>query len=107
MIADAPHSALDRDTRLLSELLEETIAGQGGEGLRNAVVRLREAGSRVRAGQAGAEEDAAARVRARRGAAAARVDGRGGRAPGRTLVEGRGARARRPAARPHADRPPD
>ena len=58
MIADAPHSALDRDTRLLSELLEETIAGQGGEGLRSAVVRLREAGARVRAGEAGAEEEA-------------------------------------------------
>ena len=62
-IADAPaRSSLDRDTRILSGLLEETIAGQGGEGLRQAVVRLREAAARVRAGEAGAEEDAAALV---------------------------------------------
>ena len=59
--ADAP-SALDRDTRVLSELLEETIAGQGGEGLRAAVVRLREAAARVRAGEDGADDEAAALV---------------------------------------------
>jgi phosphoenolpyruvate carboxylase len=64
MVAEAPHSALDRDTRLLSELLEETIAGQGGEGLRLAVVRLREAAARVRAGEPGGEEEAAALVEA-------------------------------------------
>jgi phosphoenolpyruvate carboxylase len=62
MIADAPHSALDRDTRILSGLLEETIAGQGGDGLRQAVVRLREAAARVRAGEVGADVDAAALV---------------------------------------------
>ena len=62
MLAEAPQSALDRDTRLLSELLEETIAGQGGEGLRHAVVRLREAGARVRAGEPGADAEAAALV---------------------------------------------
>jgi phosphoenolpyruvate carboxylase len=55
-IADAPsHSGLDRDTRLLSELLEETIARQGGEGLRSAVVRLRHAAAGARAGEDGAE----------------------------------------------------
>ena len=47
------------------------------------------------------------RLPARRRAAAARVDRRGGRAPRRPLVEGRGPRARRPAARPHVHRPPD
>ena len=63
MAVHAPEqSALDRDTRLLSELLEETIAGQGGEGLRRSVVRLREAGARVRANEAGAEQEAAALV---------------------------------------------
>ena len=55
-IADAPsRSGLDRDTRLLSELLEETIARQGGEALRSAVVRLRHAAAAVRAGEDGAE----------------------------------------------------
>ena len=55
-IADAPsRPGLDRDTRLLSELLEETIARQGGEGLRTAVVRLRHAAAAARAGQDGAE----------------------------------------------------
>jgi phosphoenolpyruvate carboxylase len=55
-IADAPsHSGLDRDTRLLSELLEETIARQGGEALRSAVVRLRHAAAGARAGEGGAE----------------------------------------------------
>ncbi len=51
-IADAPsRSGLDRDTRLLSELLEETIARQGGETLRDAVVRLRHAAAAARAGE--------------------------------------------------------
>ena len=63
MVADAPaQSALDRDTRLLSELLEETIAGQGGEGLRRAVVRLRDTAARVRAGEEGADDEAATLV---------------------------------------------
>ena len=63
MAVHAPEqSALDRDTRLLSELLEETIGGQGGEGLRRSVVRLREAGARVRANEDGAEAEAAALV---------------------------------------------
>jgi phosphoenolpyruvate carboxylase len=51
--------ALDRDTQLLSRLLEETIADQGGEALRSAVVRLHHAAARVRAGEEGAEEEAA------------------------------------------------
>jgi phosphoenolpyruvate carboxylase len=51
--------ALDRDTQLLSRLLEETIADQGGEALRSAVVRLHHAAARVRAGEVGAEEEAA------------------------------------------------
>ena len=55
---DAP--GLDRDTRLLSGLLEETIAAQGGEGLRSAVVRLHGAAARVRAEEPGAEAEAAA-----------------------------------------------
>ena len=41
-------TGLDRDTRLLSELLEETIARQGGESLRSAVVRLRHAAAAAR-----------------------------------------------------------
>ena len=49
-IAEAP-SGLDRDQRLLSELLEETIARQGGEALRSAVVRLRHAAAAARAGE--------------------------------------------------------
>jgi phosphoenolpyruvate carboxylase len=53
-------SALDQDTALLSGLLEETIADQGGEALRNAVVRLHLAGARARAGEPEAEEEAAA-----------------------------------------------
>ena len=61
-IASPARSSLDRDTRLLSGLLEETIAGQGGEGLRQAVVRLREAAARMRAGEAGADDEAAALV---------------------------------------------
>jgi phosphoenolpyruvate carboxylase len=59
MQAPAPGSGLDRDTMLLSGLLEETIAAQGGDGLRTAVVRLRRAGSRLRAGEPGAEAEAA------------------------------------------------
>jgi phosphoenolpyruvate carboxylase len=55
---DAP--GLDRDTRLLSGLLEETIAAQGGEALRSAVVSLRTAGARARAEEPGAEAEAAA-----------------------------------------------
>src|SRR3954451_601988 len=50
-------SALDQDTALLSGLLEETIADQGGEALRNAVVRLHLAAARARAGEPEAEED--------------------------------------------------
>ncbi len=53
--APAPAAALDRDTQLLSELLEETIARQGGESLRAGVVRLRRAAARARAGEDGAE----------------------------------------------------
>jgi phosphoenolpyruvate carboxylase len=52
-------SALDQDTALLSGLLEETIADQGGEALRTAVVRLHLAGVRARAGEQGAEDEAA------------------------------------------------
>ena len=56
---DAP--GLDRDTRLLSGLLEETIAAQGGEGLRSAVVRAARARPpRVRAEEPGAEAETAA-----------------------------------------------
>ncbi|HEY6696158.1 MAG TPA: phosphoenolpyruvate carboxylase [Solirubrobacteraceae bacterium] len=54
---DAP--GLDRDTRLLSGLLEETIAAQGGEALRTAVVRLRHAAARVRGEEPGAEDEVA------------------------------------------------
>jgi phosphoenolpyruvate carboxylase len=53
--APAPVAALDRDTQLLSELLEETIARQGGESLRAGVVRLRQAAARARAGEDPAE----------------------------------------------------
>jgi phosphoenolpyruvate carboxylase len=53
---------LDRDTRLLSGLLEETIAAQGGEALRTAVVQLHRAACRTRAGEPGAEEEAGALV---------------------------------------------
>ena len=53
---------LDRDTRLLSGLLEETIARQGGESLRSAVVRLHQAAARVRAGEPEADDEAAAIV---------------------------------------------
>lgn len=52
--------ALDRDTQLLSQLLEETIADQGGDALRNAVVGLHQAAACVRAGEPGAQEKAAA-----------------------------------------------
>jgi phosphoenolpyruvate carboxylase len=55
---DAP--GLDRDTRLLSGLLEETIAAQGGEALRGAVVGLHRAAGRARAAEPGAEEEAEA-----------------------------------------------
>ncbi len=55
-----PAPGLDRDTELLSGLLEETIAIQGGEALRNAVVGLRGAAERGRAGDPGAEADIAA-----------------------------------------------
>src|SRR5687767_7288790 len=51
---------LDRDTELLSGLLEETIALQGGDALRNAVVGLRGAAERARAGDPGAEAEIAA-----------------------------------------------
>jgi phosphoenolpyruvate carboxylase len=53
--APAAAAALDRDTQLLSELLEETIARQGGEALRAAVVRLHQAAARARAGEGDAE----------------------------------------------------
>ena len=53
---------LERDTRLLSGLLEEIVAEQGGETLSSAVVRLREAAGRVRAGVPGAEAETAALV---------------------------------------------
>ncbi|HEX2412119.1 MAG TPA: phosphoenolpyruvate carboxylase [Solirubrobacteraceae bacterium] len=53
--APAPVAALDRDTQLLSGLLEETIARQGGEALRAAVVRLHQAAARARAGEGDAE----------------------------------------------------
>jgi phosphoenolpyruvate carboxylase len=56
--ADTP--GLDRDTRLLSRLLEETIADQGGEALRSAVVGLHQAAAAVRAGEAGSDEKTAA-----------------------------------------------
>jgi phosphoenolpyruvate carboxylase len=56
--ADTP--GLDRDTRLLSQLLEETIADQGGEALRTAVVGLHRAAASVRAGEAGSVDKAAA-----------------------------------------------
>ena len=56
--ADTP--GLDRDTRLLSQLLEETIADQGGEALRSAVVGLHQAAASVRAGDPGSEEKTAA-----------------------------------------------
>jgi hypothetical protein len=56
-------SALTADTELLSGLLEETIADQGGEALRSAVVRLHQAGARARAGEPGAVEDADALAR--------------------------------------------
>ena len=56
--ADTP--GLARDTRLLSRLLEETIADQGGEALRNAVVGLHQAAAAVRAGEAGSDEKTAA-----------------------------------------------
>jgi phosphoenolpyruvate carboxylase len=59
-VAEAPPPSLERDTRLLSALLEETIAGQGGPALRDAVVRLREAAARVRDG--GDEAETAALV---------------------------------------------
>jgi phosphoenolpyruvate carboxylase len=65
-VADVPsHTtpetpALDRDTALLSQLLEETVADQGGDALRNAVVGLHQAASQVRAGEPGAQEKAAA-----------------------------------------------
>jgi phosphoenolpyruvate carboxylase len=52
--------ALDRDTQLLSGLLEHTIADQGGEALRSAVVRLHQASAQARAGDPGADEQAAA-----------------------------------------------
>ena len=52
-------TALEHDLQLLSELLEETIADQGGESLRSAVVRLHRAGVRARAEESGAEEEAA------------------------------------------------
>jgi phosphoenolpyruvate carboxylase len=52
--------ALDRDTQLLSRLLEETVADQGGDALRNAVVGLHQAAAQVRAGEPAAEEKAAA-----------------------------------------------
>jgi phosphoenolpyruvate carboxylase len=51
---------LERDTRLLSRLLEETIADQGGEALRTAVVGLHQAAAAVRAGEPGSDEKAAA-----------------------------------------------
>ena len=50
---------LDRDTQLLSGLLEETIAGQGGEALSSAVRRLHQAAARVRAQDAGAGAEVA------------------------------------------------
>jgi phosphoenolpyruvate carboxylase len=53
---------LGRDTRLLSALVEETVAAQGGSALSGAVVRLHHAAERVRAGQAGADAEAAAAV---------------------------------------------
>ena len=65
-IADVPPQTgseapgLDRDTRLLSRLLEETVADQGGEALRSAVVRLHQAAACARAGEPGAEDKAAA-----------------------------------------------
>jgi phosphoenolpyruvate carboxylase len=52
-------TALEHDLQLLSELLEETIADQGGEALRSAVVRLHRAGVRARAEEPGGEEEAA------------------------------------------------
>ncbi|HEX5617125.1 MAG TPA: phosphoenolpyruvate carboxylase, partial [Solirubrobacteraceae bacterium] len=55
---DAP--GLERDTRLLSRLLEETIADQGGEALRSAVVGLHQAAAAVRAGEPGSDEKTAA-----------------------------------------------
>jgi phosphoenolpyruvate carboxylase len=56
--SDTP--GLARDTRLLSRLLEETIADQGGEALRSAVVSLHQAAADVRAGEPGSDEKAAA-----------------------------------------------
>ena len=55
-----PAPSLDRDTQLLSGLLEETIALEGGEALRSAVVQLRAAAARARAGEPGAEAEIAA-----------------------------------------------
>jgi phosphoenolpyruvate carboxylase len=52
--------ALDRDTQLLSGLLEHTIADQGGEALRSGVVRLHQAAAQARAGDPGADGRAAA-----------------------------------------------
>ena len=58
-IADLTSSPLDRDTRILSGLLEETIAGQGGEAVRNRLVQLRDAAARGRAGEPGADDETA------------------------------------------------
>ncbi|MGH2948407.1 MAG: phosphoenolpyruvate carboxylase, partial [Solirubrobacteraceae bacterium] len=58
--ADPP--GLDRDTRLLSGLLEETIARQGGEALRSAVVQLRGAAARMRSGEDAADAETEALV---------------------------------------------
>ena len=61
-IAALPTRPLDRDTRILSGLLEETIAGQGGEAVRARLVQLRDAAARARLREPGADEETAATV---------------------------------------------
>jgi phosphoenolpyruvate carboxylase len=53
---------LERDTRLLSGLLEETIAEHAGAAVSDAVVRLRRAAARVRSGRPSADAETAALV---------------------------------------------